>query len=403
MEGSVFMQASKKLTEKVTWVGKVDWELEKFHGDELSTTRGSSYNSYLIRDEKVVLVDTVWLPYDKEFVRNLKDEIDLKEIDYIIVQHAEIDHSGALPELMREIPGTPIYCTNNGKKIIQGHHHEDWNFVTVKTGDTLEIGESTLTFVEAPMLHWPDTMFTYMSGENILFSNDAFGQHYATETLYNDRADKCELYEEALKYYANILTPFSGMVARKIQEVLALELPLDMICTSHGVIWRDNPAQIIEQYLKWADNYQENQISIVYDTMWQSTRLMAEAIASGIRAEDPEVVVKLFNVAKQDKNDIVTEIFKSKAILAGSATINNRYLSGMGSLLEMVKGMKFKNKKAAAFGSYGWSGEGNKLLTEDLSTAGFEIVNEGHKAQWVPDEKALAACQEYGRDFVRSL
>ena len=403
MEGSVFMQASKKLTEKVTWVGKVDWELEKFHGDELSTTRGSSYNSYLIRDEKVVLIDTVWLPYDKEFVRNLKDEIDLETIDYIIIQHAEIDHSGALPELMREIPGTPIYCTNNGKKIIQGHHHEDWNFVTVKTGDTLEIGESTLTFVEAPMLHWPDTMFTYMSGENILFSNDAFGQHYATETLYNDRADNCELYEEALKYYANILTPFSGMVTRKIQEVLALELPLDMICTSHGVIWRDNPAQIIEQYLKWADNFQENQISIVYDTMWQSTRLMAEAIASGIQAEDPEVEVKIFNVAKKDKNDIVTEIFKSKAILAGSATINNRYLSGMGSLLEMVKGMKFKNKKAAAFGSYGWSGEGNKLLTEDLSIAGFEIVNEGHNAQWVPDEKALAACKEYGKDFVRSL
>jgi len=397
------MQASKRLTEKVTWVGKVDWELEKFHGDELSTTRGSSYNSYLIQDEKVVLIDTVWLPYDKEFVRNLKDEIDLKKIDYIIVQHAEIDHSGALPELMREIPDTPIYCTNNGKKIIQGHHHADWNFVTVKTGDTLNIGESTLTFVEAPMLHWPDTMFTYMSGENILFSNDAFGQHYATETLYNDRADNCELYEEALKYYANILTPFSALVTKKINEVLSFELPVNMICTSHGVIWRDNPAQIIEQYLKWADNYQENQITIVYDTMWQSTRLMAESIAYGIQLEDPTVTVKIQNVAKQDKNDIVSEIFKSKAILAGSATVNNRYLSGMGALLEMIKGLKFKNKKAAAFGSYGWSGEGNKLLTEDLKEAGFEIVNDGHRTLWVPDDEELAACVEFGRQFVRSL
>ena len=397
------MQASKRLTEKVTWVGKVDWELEKFHGDELSTTRGSSYNSYLIQDEKVALIDTVWLPYDKEFVRNLKDEIDLKKIDYIIVQHAEIDHSGALPELMREIPDTPIYCTNNGKKIIQGHHHADWNFVTVKTGDTLNIGQSTLTFVEAPMLHWPDTMFTYMSGENILFSNDAFGQHYATETLYNDRADNCELYEEALKYYANILTPFSALVTKKINEVLSFELPVNMICTSHGVIWRDNPAQIIEQYLKWADNYQENQITIVYDTMWQSTRLMAESIAYGIQLEDPTVTVKIQNVAKQDKNDIVSEIFKSKAILAGSATVNNRYLSGMGALLEMIKGLKFKNKKAAAFGSYGWSGEGNKLLTEDLKEAGFEIVNDGHRTLWVPDDEELAACVEFGRQFVRSL
>ena len=397
------MQASKKLTEKVTWVGKVDWELERFHGDELSTARGSSYNSYLIRDEKVVLIDTVWLPYDKEFVRNLKDEIDLNDIDYIIIQHAEIDHSGALPELMREIPDTPIYCTNNGKKIIQGHHHQECNFVTVKTGDTLNIGESTLTFVEAPMLHWPDTMFTYMSGENILFSNDAFGQHYATETLYNDKADDCELFEEAIKYYANILTPFSALVKRKIEEVLALELPLNMICTSHGVIWRDNPAQIIEKYLEWADNYQENQITIVYDTMWNSTRLMAEAIAYGIQLEDPSVTVKVFNVAKQDKNDIVTEIFKSKAILAGSATINSRYLSGMGSLIEMIRGMKFKNKKAAVFGSYGWSGEGNKLLAQDFAGAGFEIVTDGYRTLWVPDNDELVACQGFGREFVRSL
>ena len=397
------MQASKRLTEKVTWVGKVDWELEMFHGEELSTARGSSYNSYLIRDEKVVLIDTVWLPYDKEFVRNLKDEIDLQEIDYIIVQHAEIDHSGALPELMREIPDTPIYCTNNGKKIIQGHHHQDWNFVTVKTGDTLNIGKSTLTFVEAPMLHWPDTMFTYMSGENILFSNDAFGQHYATETLYNDKADNCELYEEALKYYANILTPFSALVKRKIEEVLALELPLNMICTSHGVIWRDNPTQIVEKYLEWADNYQENQITIVYDTMWNSTRLMAEAIAYGIQAEDPSVTVKLYNVGKQDKNDIVTEIFKSKAILAGSATINGRYLSGMGGLLEMIRGMRFKNKKAAVFGSYGWSGEGNKLLAQDFAGAGFEIITEGYRTLWVPDNDELIACQEFGKEFVRSL
>lgn len=397
------MRTAKKLTDKVSWVGKVDWELQTFHGHEYSVRKGSSYNSYLIRDEKVVLIDTVWLPYDQEFVENLRSEIDLNEIDYIIIQHAEIDHSGALRELMREIPGTPIYCTKNGEKVIKGHFHEDWNIVTVKTGDTLDIGESQLVFVEAPMLHWPDTMFTYMTGENILFSNDAFGQHYATESLYNDTADQCDLFAEALKYYANILTPFSALVKKKINEVLAMELPVNLICTSHGVLWRDNPAQIIQKYLEWADAYQENQITIVYDTMWNSTRLMAEAIAVGIQQEDPEVTVKLLNAAKVDKNDIVTEIFKSKAILAGSSTVNNRYLSAMGGLLEMVKGLKFKQKKAAAFGSYGWSGEAVKLLTEDLTTAGFEIVNEGHRAIWVPDEDALKACQEFGRSFVQSL
>ena len=180
----------KTLTEKVTWVGKVDWELKKFHGDEYSTHHGSSYNSYLIRDtEKTVLVDTVWKPYDKEFVQNLKQEVELSQIDAIIVNHGEVDHSGALPLLMKEIPDTPIYCTANGVKSLTGQYHENWNFIPVKTGDTLDLGTVTLTFIEAPMLHWPDTMFTYMSGENILFSNDGFGQHYATESLYNDMVD----------------------------------------------------------------------------------------------------------------------------------------------------------------------------------------------------------------------
>jgi flavorubredoxin len=176
----------RKLTDKVTWVGKVDWELTKFHSNEYSTHKGSSYNSYLVRDKKAALIDTVCRPFQKEFVANVKQEIDLSDIDYVIANHSETDHSSALPELMREIPDTPIYCTANGVKILKGHYHQDWNFVTVKTGDVLDLGENKLIFVEAPMLHWPDSMFTYMTGEDILFSNDAFGQHYATESLYND-------------------------------------------------------------------------------------------------------------------------------------------------------------------------------------------------------------------------
>lgn len=393
----------KKLTDKVSWVGKTDWELMKFHGDEYSTHRGSSYNSYLIRDQKNVLIDTVWQPYDKEFVARLKQEIDLEKIDYIILNHSEIDHSGALPELMRELPDTPIYCTANGVKIIKGHYHQDWNFVTVKTGDSLDLGESKLVFVEAPMLHWPDSMMTYMTGENILFSNDAFGQHYATESLYNDAVDEAELFAEALKYYANILTPFSPLVMKKIKEVLALNLPVDMICTSHGVIWKDNPAQIIENYLKWADNYQENQVTLVYDTMWNSTRKMAEAIAEGIRQTDSSITVKLMNAAKEDKNDIITEVFRSKAILTGSSTINNGLLFSMGGILEMMKGLKFKNKKAAAFGSYGWSGESVKQLTKFLGEGGFEVVNDGLRLLWVPDEEGITSCVEYGRQFAKAL
>ncbi len=390
----------KKISNKVTWVGKIDWELKHFHGQEYSTRKGSSYNSYLIRDEKIVLIDTVWQPFDKEFVSRLKQEVDLKSIDYIVMNHNEVDHSGALPELMREIPDTPIYCTANGAKILKGHYHEDWDFHVVATGDTLNIGEGTLTFVEAPMLHWPDTMFTYLSGENILFSNDAFGQHYATEGLYNDQADQDELHAEAIKYYANILTPFSRLVTKKIEEVLSFNLPVNMICPSHGVIWKENPTQIVEQYLEWAKDYQENQITIVYDTMWNSTRRMAEAIAQGIMEQDSEVTVKLMNATKEDKNDVITQIFKSKMILMGAPTVNNGYLYSLGGLLEMAKGLKFKNKKAAAFGSYGWSGEAVKLLTGHLRDAGFTIMNDGLRQLWVPDEEHLLECVAYGRDII---
>lgn len=394
---------TKKITQKVTWVGKVDWELTRFHGDEYSTHRGSSYNSYLVRDKKTALIDTVWLPFDKQFVAQLKREIDLKKIDYIIMNHNEIDHSGALPELMREIPDVPIYCTKKGEAIIRGHYHQDWNFVNVKTGDTLDLGTVTLTFIEASMLHWPDTMFTYMSGENILFSNDGFGQHFATESLFNDKVVEEELYYEALKYYTNIMTPFSPMVTRKIKEILGMNLAIDMICTSHGVIWRDNPMQIVEKYLEWADGYQENQITIIYDTMWNSTRLMAEAIAKGILQADTSVKVKLFNVAKEDKNDILTEIFKSKAILVGSPTINNGFSYAIAGILEMARGLKFKKKKAAAFGSYGWSGEAPKMISTHLKEAGFVLVDEAIRLPWVPDENMLEKCVAYGKHFVENL
>lgn len=392
-----------KITDKVSWVGKIDWDLKKFHGNEYSTHRGSSYNSYLIRDKKNVLIDTVWIPYAKEFVENLKKEIDLKDIDYIIINHAEIDHSGALLELMREIPDTPIYCTNNGIKSIKGHYHKDWNFVPVKTGDTLDIGESKLTFVEARMLHWPDTMFTYMSGDNILFSNDAFGQHYASEEIYNDCVDQCELFQEAIKYYANILTPFSKLVKNKIEEVLGLNLPVNLICTSHGVIWRDDPTQIIKKYLEWADNYQENQITLLYDSMWEGTRRMAEAIAEGIRKADKDVLIKIYNVSKTDKNDIITEVFKSKAIMVGSPTIDKTIMFSAAGLLEMIKGLEFKNKKAAAFGSYGWSGECTKVITTKLKEAGMDIIDDGIKVLWNPNDEAIELCKEYGYNFVQKL
>jgi anaerobic nitric oxide reductase flavorubredoxin len=391
------------LTNHVTYVGKIDWELRTFHGEELSTHRGSTYNAYLIRDEKNVLIDTVWAPFAKEFVDELEKVIDLKTIDLIVANHGEVDHSGALPELMRRIPDVPIYCTANAVKSIRGQYHQDWNFHVVKTGDKIKIGQGELIFIEAPMLHWPDTMFTYYTGEDILFSNDAFGQHYATAHRFNDQVDQAELYQELMKYYANILTPFSKFVTKKIDEILGLHLPVKMIFPSHGVLWRDNPLQAIEAYTKWAADYQENQITILYDTMWNGTRRMAELIAAGIQEAKPDLSVKVFNVGRSDKNDAITEVFRSKAIVVGSPTVNRTILSGMAGILEEIKGMGFKNKKAATFGAYGWSGESPKILSAKLAEAGFSVIEENLKVLWYPDDAAAESCKAFGRRIAELM
>ncbi|HEX7513968.1 MAG TPA: anaerobic nitric oxide reductase flavorubredoxin [archaeon] len=389
-----------RINETISWIGKVDWELRTFHGQELSTHRGSSYNSYLVKDNKTALIDTVWGPFSGEFVEHLKKEVSLDEIDYVIANHGESDHSGALPELMRHIPDVPIYCTSRAIDSLTGLYHEDWNFQVVKTGDTLSIGSKELIFIEAPMLHWPDSMMSYLTGDNVLFSNDAFGQHLATELMYNDLVDQAELFQEAIKYYANILAPFSKLVDKKIKEIIALNVPVNMICPSHGAIWRNDPLQIVKQYVQWARAYSENQITIAYDTMWDGTRRMAEAIAHGITAADPDVTVKLFNIARSDKNDVITEIFKSKAVLIGSPTVNKGILSSTAAILEEMGGLKFQNKKAAAFGCYGWSGEAIKVISQRLKEGGFQVLNDGIMEKWNPNVKAIDNCIRFGKDVA---
>lgn len=393
----------KRIKNNVYWVGKVDWELRKFHGDEYSTHKGSTYNSYLIKEEKNVLIDTVWLPFADEFVENLSSEIDLDKIDYIVINHGEVDHSGALTALMEKIPNTPIYCSANAVKSLTGQYHGEWNFNVVKTGDVLDLGNGKqLVFMEMKMLHWPDSMACFMTGDNILFSNDAFGQHYATEMLFNDLVDQCDLFKEAIKYYANILTPFSPILRKKLEEITALNLPIEIIATSHGVIWRDNPMSIVEKYSKWADDYKENQITIIYDTMWNGTKKLAEKISEGIRMQDKDVVVSVHNLAKSDQNDLITEIFKSKSVVIGSPTVSNSVLHSMAGFMHLIKETRFKGKKAAAFGCYGWSGESVKVINSAMAEAGFEIIGDGLRNMWNPNEEAMNDALEFGKLIAKS-
>ena len=313
-----------ELAKGVYSVGYVDWGLRQFHGYELSTHRGSSYNAYLILDEKNVLVDTVWAPFSEELIKNVREIIDPSKIDIVVANHAEPDHSGGLPAVLRHAPNATVIVSKRGLETVPGHYHQAWNFRGVQTGERISIGSREMVFVEAPMLHWPDTMFTYLTGDNILMSSDAFGQHYAAAFRFNDQVDEGELYEEALKYYANILTPFSTAVSRKIDELLALNLPVKAIAPSHGVIWRKDPIQIVKKYQEWAAQQPRKTAVVIYSSMWDATRRMAGAIGEGLAAEN--VSHKIFRMPISDVNDVVTEVFTARAVIVGSSTHNGGLL-----------------------------------------------------------------------------
>jgi anaerobic nitric oxide reductase flavorubredoxin len=390
-----------ELAKGVYWVGVVDWALKHFHGYELTTHRGSSYNAYLITDEKTVLVDTVWGPFQDQLIQNICEVIDPAKIDIVVANHAETDHSGALPAVMRHAPKAKVIVSKRGRESVEGHYHQPWDFQAVQTGDRVSIGKRELVFVEAPMLHWPDSMFTYLTGDNILMPNDAFGQHYANAFRFNDQVDQEELYQEALKYYANILTPFSSLVLKKIEEVLALKLPVSMIAPSHGIIWRKEPLQIVKKYQEWAAQAPEKTAVIAYDSMWDGTRYMAEAIGEGLAAA--KIPYQLFYMPTADRNDVIAEIFKTKAVIIGSPTFNQGLLPTIAPILEDIKGLKFQNKIGAAFGCYGWSGESVKIIEEHLANSKIPLAAEGIRAKWQPKTEDLAKCREFGGAIAKAI
>jgi flavorubredoxin len=390
-----------ELKKGVYWVGVVDWGIRHFHGHELSTHRGTSYNAYLIVDEKVALVDTVWGPFRRQFVENVRQIVQPENIDFVVANHAEPDHSGALPEMMALAKNATLVVSTRGRESIEGLYHQPWNFKEVKTGDRISLGKSEFVFIEAPMLHWPDSMFTYLTGHNILMPNDAFGQHYATAFRFNDQVNQDELYQEALKYYANILTPFSKLVLKKIDELLSLKLPVDIIAPSHGVIWRKDPLQIVKQYQEWAAQKPQKTAVVLYDTMWQATRRMAEAIGDGLAAEG--VDHKLFHMAISDRNDVIAEIFQAKAVIIGSPTLNRGLLPTIMPILEDCRGLRFQNKIGVAFGSYGWSAESVKIIEEHFAKCDIPVVAPGVLAKWQPNADDLNNCRQLGRKVAEEI
>lgn len=393
-----------EIKDSIYWLGMKDWGIRHFHGHELSTHRGSSYNTYIIKDQKTALIDTVWDPYKEDFVRILENDVGLDNINMIIINHSEPDHAGSLGYLLEKLPSKdiPIYCTKNGADIIKNYfHRDDINFQIVKTGDTITTGKYDLVFVEMQMIHWPDSMLTYVKGAGTVFSNDAFGQHYAGLSLFNDEVDNCELYQDAIKYYANILTPFSPLIKKKIEQIRSLNLDIDMIAPSHGIIWRKDPAQIIDKYYEWAQDYSEGYAVIIYDTMYDSTRTMAEFIAEGLERQG--VAYKLFNVGVTDPSDLLTEIFKSKGVIIGSCTVNNTVLRATAALLEEIKGHKFKGKLGAGFGSFGWSGESPRMISSSLANSGLKAPLEPLSVKFRLNKDNIQQCIRFGESFAAAM
>ncbi|WP_309493456.1 FprA family A-type flavoprotein [Candidatus Hecatella orcuttiae] len=391
-----------EVLENIYWVGAVDWNVRNFHGFTYSTPRGTTYNAYLIVDGKIVLVDCVYAPFGGEMMERIREIVEPEKIDYIVINHVETDHSGALAEVLKFAPKAKVVGTARCKEGLLKHYFfRDWNFQVVKTGDEINLGERTLSFIEAPMLHWPDSMFTYVGKDGLLLPNDAFGQHLATSKRFDDEVDENILMEEAAKYYANILWPFSSLVIKKIEELQQRNLSVAMIAPSHGVIWRSNPAKILEAYLCWARGEAEKKILVVYDTMWGSTEKMAKAIVEGIRREGVEV--RLFRLPLSDRGALIRELLEAKGLLVGSSTINSGILPTLASFLEDLKGLKPRKKVAAAFGSYGWGGGAVRHIEEALRQAGIEILSPGLTVKWVPDEEETRKCLEYGEEFARKI
>ena len=386
-----------ELAKGIYQVGVVDWITRDFHG--YKTPRGVTYNSYLIVDEKVCLIDTVKAAFSKELLERVSEIIDPSKIDYVIVNHVEPDHSGSLTAVMDMVPQAKVFLTEQGRSETLKYYGREYDFQVVKNGDKLILGRHTLRFVPLPMLHWPDSMATYLEEEQILFSNDAFGQHYSTNFKFDGENEMSEVYYEAKKYYANILMPFGKLVLKAIESLAVL--PIRMIAPSHGIIWRAHVPEIVALYKTWGAGETEPLVLLVYDTMWGSTEAMARKILEGLTAGG--IKAKLYRMSEADKSELVTELLQARGLILGSSTQNNGMLATMAGFLYYLKGLKPQNKTGAAFGAYGWAGGAQTDIETALKAAGIIQGFPALTLKWSPTKEESQRCFEFGRDFALKM
>lgn len=390
---------AEKIAENVYWVGAIDWSLRNFHG--YHTSRGTTYNAYLVLGDVPVLIDTVKAPFLKEMLSRIATVIDPTKIDYIISNHAEMDHSGCLVETIEATKPKRVFASTMGVKALDQHFRTGGVVEAVKDGQTISLGNITLSFIETRMLHWPDSMCTYLTEGGVLFSQDGFGMHLASTQRFDDQLDASVMEHEAAKYYANILLPYSPRIVKLAEKLDAFPGPINLVAPDHGPIWRSKIGWIIDLYRRWSQQQATRKAVIVYDTMWQSTALMARSIADGIRAGGASV--KVIQMTPSHRSDIPTELLDAGALLVGSPTINNGIFPTIADAMCYVKGLRPVNLIGAAFGSYGWSGEAVKLITNELREMNVELIHDGLSVQYVPDDQALEKCHALGQSVAKKL
>jgi flavorubredoxin len=388
-----------EIAKDIYWVGSVDWNSRDFHG--YSIYNGTTYNAFLIIDDQITLIDTVKAPFADDLIDKISVIVDPKKIDIVVSNHTEMDHSGGLPRVMHRIgEDKPLYCSKMGHKNLSLHFPWKWNYRPVENLQEVSIGRRTLTFVETRMLHWPDSMFTYLKDEGILFSSDAFGQHYAGPERFDDEAGDA-IFPHAKKYFANILMPYSPLILKLVDKVSDMGMKLRMVCPDHGIMWREDPSRIINAYVEWSRMEPARKAVIVYDTMWHSTQVMAETIADALAAEGVEA--RPMHLRACHRSDVMAEVLDAGAVIVGSPTLNNGIFPTVGDFLVYMKGLKPQNKIGAAFGSYGWSGEAVKIIRGELEAMKFDVKAEGVRSHYVPDGDELALCRALARDIAQAL
>jgi anaerobic nitric oxide reductase flavorubredoxin len=393
-----------ELKNGIYWVGAIDWAVRDFHGYE--TPRGTTYNNYLIMDEEITLLDTVKYDFSDITIKNIRSVVDPSKIKHIVINHIENDHVTSIDKIMEITPNAAIYITEKGKKGLDRFFDTSkWNIKIVKTGDTLNIGKRTLLFIETPMLHWPDSMMTYIKEENVLISQDAFGQHIASAVRFDDEFITCqsmsELEDAVIDYYANILMPFGQLIKAKIADIQKLGLDIEMIAPDHGIIWRSNPQKVLQMYLDMANGKTNLSVSIIYDTMWHSTEQMTLPIMQGIKDEGVEC--KVIKLRATPMSIAIKEFWKSRGCLIGTPTLNNIMYPSVAHFLTHLRGLRPKNRIVGAFGSYGWGGGAVKEAYEDFKRMGLEIFEPGLQILFRPSFEDETKCYEFGKEFAKRV